>query len=221
MKIFHGLFLSTLITALMSCGGDSSKIKISDGPYYDGDSLGNGIHYVFKNKVMISRIPMKEKMVHGLAEEWYNDGTLRRRANYDAGRLDGLSTEYYETGSVYSETPYVSNKIHGTQYKYKKDGSTASEIPFENGDPVPGIKEYKDGVLIEQPSIVSVRKGQIVELKLSDNNKKVEFFMISPDGKRSKIQTENGIGKYFSNVKGTVRAVYTTSFGNKAAVDSK
>ena len=221
MKNLCVLFLSTLMAALTSCGGNSSKRTVSDGPYYDGDSLGNGVYYVFKNKIMISEIPMKEKMAHGSAKEWYNDGTLRREANYENGSLEGLSTEYYETGSVFCETPYVSNKIHGVQYKYKKDGSIASEAPFENGDPVPGIKEYKEGVLIEQPTIVSVKTGKNIELRLSDNNKKAEFYMISADGKKSKIQTDEGVGKYLSNIGGTIRAVYTTPFGNNAAVDSK
>lgn len=227
MKLFYTLLVA--ITLLTACGDGENKNKsgrpkaIENGPVYVGDSVGNGIQYVYKNWVLVSEIPMKNKDAHGLAKEYYDDGKIHHERNFKEGYLHGKLVEYYPTGEKYIEADYTNNKLHGTKYRYKKDGTIVFEVPYNMGQPIPGIKEHDgSGKLIEQPTVVFTKHGNVLEMKMSDNNKSAEFFQLL-DGDILRIQTDNGVGKVNigSAKKGDikVRATYKTMFNNKAAVD--
>ncbi|MDR1056373.1 MAG: hypothetical protein LBL90_11275 [Prevotellaceae bacterium] len=228
MRIVYSLVLAAalLFTACGSGDNKSKKPKAKEnGTQYVGDEQGNGIQYAYKNWILVSEIPMKEKDVHGLAKEYYDDGKIHFERNYNMGKLEGMVIEYYSTGEKYMETLYVNNKIDGTQYRYKKDGTIIFEVPYEKGLPIPGIKEHDaNGKLVEQPTIVFTRKGGNLEMKMSNNTKAANFYQIV-DTDKFKVPSEDGVGKLaLGNApKGSlkIRAAYRTAYGNMGAVEAQ
>lgn len=225
-KVYIYTLVAVLFLAACADGGNTNKRpkSIANGPQYVGDSLGNGVRYVYKNYILVSEIPMTEQMAHGVCKEFYDDGKIKLELNYNMGMRDGMQTEFYETGEKYVETPFTDNKIDGTKYRYKKDGTVVFEVPYKKGLPVPGIKEYDgSGNLVEQPSIKFTRKGGTLEIKLSDDNASAEFYQVT-EGELLKVPSEKGIGKLtLGNAKKgdlTIRASYKTAYGNKAAIDA-
>ena len=230
MKLIYSLIIIASLLFVAACGGEntSGKPKAKEnGEQYVGDEQGNGIHYVYKNWIIVREVPMKNGDAHGVWKEYYNDGKkLRLEINYSMGKKEGMSTEYYDTGEKYVETPYVNNKIDGTQYRYKKDGTIVFEIPYKNGMPIPEIKEYDSkGKLVDQPSIKLTRKGSSLEMSMSNETKSAKFYMITDDNKLMEIPTNDGIGMLALNgiQKGSlkIRGTYTTAYKNKAAVDTQ
>ncbi|MGE4287490.1 MAG: toxin-antitoxin system YwqK family antitoxin [Salinivirgaceae bacterium] len=79
---------------------------------------------------------------HGIAHNYYSDGTVHSEIHYLNGMKQGNSTWYYQSGKKYRVTPYLNNNRNGIQQKFYENGILMAEIPFKNDTLQPGTKEF-------------------------------------------------------------------------------
>ena len=211
--------------AFAACNSEPSKPKPpKDGVYYDpADDTVNFTKYIYKNGIVVSEQSFKDNRIEGTTKEYYENGKLRITVEYADAKRNGMSVVYYQGGSKRSEVPYKDGKINGVEVNYYEDGTIASKVPYENGTPVPGIEEFKkDGVKLEQPSIVFKPKGSNVEAHLSNNSyRNVKFYRME-DGKAVELPLNGSAGSLRNVRRGTViRAVYKTPFANDGVVEAR
>ena len=77
---------------------------------------------------------------HDKYEEWYENGQLKKRFNYEKGHLDGLAEEWYENGQLKKHLNYEKKQLIGLAQIWYENGNKAVEGKFE----YPGIYEEKD-----------------------------------------------------------------------------
>jgi antitoxin component YwqK of YwqJK toxin-antitoxin module len=70
---------------------------------------------------------------HGLAKEWYDDGTPKYEDNYKDGKYHGVSKGWYENGIPKYEWNYKDGKYHGVYKVWRNDGTPKSERNYKDG----------------------------------------------------------------------------------------
>jgi len=136
--------------------------------------------------------------VHGVRATYYEDGkTLYSKQTYDNGKKQGPATWFYIDGKVFKRTNYKEGKRDGLTRIYYKDGSISAEFEAENGNVLPGLKEYsEDGTLlkaypeIEFKEINLLASKNRLDLEISCTKKRsgVKFFILNEkDGETSRV----------------------------------
>lgn len=181
MKNCTLLIAALLAIAFFSCDGLNSTEKKSK-------NIKNGIVKQYRTgNILKNEISLKDGKRHGMSKNYYKDGkSVHQQIEYKMGKKHGEAITYYENGNVYQITPYVEGEIDGIRKKYRENGKILSEIPYRNGLPCKGLKEYLlDGTIKKQyPKIVFSTKDNILKngkyelyVKMSDNSKKVDFYV--------------------------------------------
>jgi antitoxin component YwqK of YwqJK toxin-antitoxin module len=80
----------------------------------------------------------------GTRLEWYADGTLSRRAEYEAGELNGADIRYHRNGKIRFETQYSKGEKSGSYKSYAQDGSLMASGTYSEGKKT-GIWKSYDG----------------------------------------------------------------------------
>src|SRR3972149_2971342 len=62
---------------------------------------------------IITTVPYKGDIKHGMAKHFYPDGSVSMEIPYINNKKHGESIYYYQDGSVYRTTPYVNDKKEG------------------------------------------------------------------------------------------------------------
>ena len=207
------IFFTTLFYT--SCNSSSTEIRTVTGTdLADTLKSDEGFTGVYKSfhpdGYLYSEVSYLDGKKDGISKRFYSDGKVHSIIEYKGGKKIGVSKWFYTSGEVYRETPYTDGKIDGIQKKLYRDGTIQAEIPFVNGDRKIGLKEYNErGTLRESyPEIevrtvdrISTHGRYTVELRLSNNSKKVKFYLNAvsdslflPDGKNY-LLTEDGIGR--------------------------
>jgi len=102
-------------------------------------------------------VEMLNGVYHGIAHNYYKNGSVHTIINYKNGKKEGLSTWFYENGTPYLETPFVNGEKQGIQKKYYDSGKIMAEIPYNKNELQPGTIEYsKLGKPIEKISSINV-----------------------------------------------------------------
>ena len=55
----------------------------------------------------------KNNILNGLHKEFYENGQLKEKGNFIAGKEDGLHEEFYENGKIWIRRNFVDGKING------------------------------------------------------------------------------------------------------------
>lgn len=107
----------------------------------------------------------------GPSLSFYDDGTRRAEAHFEAGELDGSYREWHRNGQVALEVRYNGGKKDGVERQFYPDGAKLSERRFEMGVPsgtyhewhADGTEalrsEYRDGAL-DGPASTWYANGQ-------------------------------------------------------------
>ncbi len=136
--------------------------------------------------------------VHGVRATYYEDGkTLYSKQTFSYGKKQGPATWYYLDGKVFKRTNYVDGKRDGLTRIYYKDGSLLAEFEAENGNVLPGLKEYKeDGTLVTSYPEIQFKEIDLLasknrlDLEISCTKKRsgVKFFILhEKDGETSRV----------------------------------
>lgn len=72
---------------------------------------GNVVDECFVKKQIVSRLEIKIDENHGVAEHWFDNGTLKSQEEYKNGRRHGICRTWHENGQMQYETYYENGKI--------------------------------------------------------------------------------------------------------------
>jgi len=70
------------------------------------------------------------------SKRFYDNGQLRREAQYENYSLSGKEKTYYYGGQLFKEGEYQDMKPHGMTTFYNKQGDVDCQIKFEQGKAV-------------------------------------------------------------------------------------
>jgi hypothetical protein len=170
----------------------------------------NGLHkFYYPDGKLYLEINYRDSLPDGMFRQYFKSGILFEETTYRMGIKHGQSKKFHGNGRLFTDTPYDSGRIHGIQKKYRSDGTIAFEAPYYYNNPCVGLKEfYLSGRMVDKyPTIVVkaenklLKEGEyILQLTLSDNTKRVEFYKGKlTDGKYigedvKVIHTRDGVG---------------------------
>lgn len=234
----HLLFILIILAIAISSCNTKPSPKKQKAAKADSTEI---IQRYYKNTkdVVEYKIPVLKgtNIKHGIQKRYYRHGSLYSAIAYKNGKRTGKAYTYYQAAvgvkpNVWKELMYVDNKLHGICKRYHKDGTLQAVYEYKNGNPAIGLKEYKpSGVLIKQPEIIvstlQTGRGLYISAQLSDNNKKVDYYIgelseykYLPKGLKG-LQVKNGMGEAIldgSIKKITITAVFTTRYRNSCLV---
>jgi hypothetical protein len=134
----------------------------------------------------------EEGRVNGMRVTYYPDGkTIYSKLTYEHGIKQGPSIRYYDNGQVFEYTGFGDGKKNGLTRKYYKDGMLLSECEYENGNVLPGLKEYdSEGNLIKSyPEIrfreinrLATRDRIDLQVYCTERNRGVKYFLLDQTG---------------------------------------
>ena len=80
-----------------------------------------------------SSVILKDGKPDGPFLMYYENGTLKVECLYDNGKAVGYLKGYYENGTRYYKMPYTDSKEDGVQFWYYENGDLKSEITKKDG----------------------------------------------------------------------------------------
>lgn len=78
----------------------------------------------------------ESKQLQGELTAYYSDGSVARRAHYEAGKLNGAYKSFHANGKPSAEGTYLADTKQGLWKEYYDDGKQRSEIEFNRDTPV-------------------------------------------------------------------------------------
>ncbi|MFC1584009.1 toxin-antitoxin system YwqK family antitoxin [Fibrobacterota bacterium] len=91
--------------------------------------------------------PEGRKIKHGEYKEWYPDGQLERKLNFEIGLKHGVETHYHKNGKKKRETGWRLNKHHGSDNSWWETGGPRSTDHYAEGIlEGESIHWYADGI---------------------------------------------------------------------------
>ena len=105
-------------------------------------SVLEGIFTTSRNKILYSKVTYKDSLKHGLYLEYFPDGAIRARGNFDQNLQSGKFEQFYVTGkpSVVQNFKIITDAkgvkksvLDGREEKYKQDGKIYSEGSYQEG----------------------------------------------------------------------------------------
>lgn len=101
--------------------------KAGGGPF-------TGIMYEqTSDKRLISEVPLKEGVVHGMARGWHDNGQLEVEEPFENGFSHGLRTRWHPNGKKRSEATIVHGELHGAFTEWHENGQIAVRMELVHG----------------------------------------------------------------------------------------
>lgn len=160
MVTINRIYIAFWLVFMLLCSCSNSQNREIE--YYDDGSLKS--EYFLKNE-------LKE----GDFVEYFKNGKVKYRINYEAGKKSGKAIYYYETGEIYGVTYFKNDVNHGETRNYYKNGKMKDFGIFYDGVIRGDMTEYReDGTLRKKLHIVNYQKKQKTSGILTyDNGEKV------------------------------------------------
>ena len=192
--LLNPLMLFLMFSVCLSCNRSTNQEEVPD--------IENVAETIVKRREdgTISSVNQVNEFnrVHGVRATYYEDGkTLYSKQTYENGKKQGPATWYYIDGKVFKRTNYKEGKRDGLTRIYYKDGSISAEFEAENGNVLPGLKEYsEDGTLVtDYPEIhfreldfLSSKNRLDLEIYCAKKRSGVKFFILhEKDGETSRV----------------------------------
>lgn len=219
MKLLRYLVYPIVLFVVLSC--DKNSGRSSDPRDSTSTDSDNVRRTYYEDGKIHKEMPYANGAKNGVAKEYYQNGKVFQEVTYVNNSREGVAKRYYNTGILSQETPYENDLMHGVQKRYRRGGDLMAEIPYDEGHLCIGLREYTtDGKLkFRYPEIVItpidliLKENQyILEVKMSDDSKGVEFFVGKLEkGKYIKeeingVTTLDGVARiYFSVARGDMR----------------
>lgn len=123
--------------------------------------------WYFPNGQKQQECEYKNNILHGLFQEWYENGQPKSRQSLYEGLLDGPIKTWKQDGTIQLEAQYSKDKKHGYFITYYDNGQMIRKDLYENGILIEGQCFNRDGTTTEYfPYIVYPRfNGGFPELK--------------------------------------------------------
>lgn len=82
---------------------------------------------------LLSEIPLKAGLAHGIARGWYPSGQLEVEEPFSQGKSNGTRSRYHENGKVRSIATIVVGTLEGPFKEYHDNGQLAAEMTLVKG----------------------------------------------------------------------------------------
>ncbi len=82
-------------------------------------------------------------------QENYEDGSIRKIANYSNGNLDGEVFSYSALGKIQKKEQYKKNMLNGTSYHYSENGILKASVEYKDNKKDGFVRIYYPGGKIE------------------------------------------------------------------------
>lgn len=117
---------------------DKSDLQRRDGVWQvksSGETVtGILVEYDPQNaEQLISEIPLKEGLAHGVARGWHPNGQLEVEEPFVNGKSHGTRTRYHANGQVRSVATIVEGVLQGSFKEYHDTGQLAVEMTLVDG----------------------------------------------------------------------------------------
>ena len=145
---------------------DKSMLERRDGVWLVKETAqpftGMMLEYQSENpKQLLSEIPLKEGLAHGLTRAWHPDGQLEMEEPFVNGKSHGTRTRYHPNGKIRSIATIKQGVLHGPFKEYHDNGQLAVEMNLINGvGQGPSRAWYPSGKL---KAVVQLKDGEKVE----------------------------------------------------------
>lgn len=132
--------------------------------FVDTDFDNPNIKYVIEPRSFgaeKSRYTLLNNVLHGLEQEWYSNGDIKYRVNYDNGVKQGLEEKWYKNERLASRTKYVNGVKQGLYKEWYESGNIKLQVKYVKGVKQGVQKEwYETGELLSQTNYVdNLRHG--------------------------------------------------------------
>lgn len=128
--------------------------------------------------------------LHGWAIDYWPNGKIQQKTNWDRGTTIGKRYYYYIHGQVACEIPYINGRIEGQISYWASDGTLLSKGQYKDGKPSNGefIKDFNLFVrrVAAGPDVI-IRKGIFEVVRYSDGKRIGNKYL---DNDRTKIELE-------------------------------
>lgn len=123
--------------------------------------------WYFQNGQKQQECEYKNNILHGLFQEWYENGQSKSRQSLYEGLFDGPMKTWKEDGTIQLEAQYSKGEKHGYFITYYNNGQIIRKDLYEHGTLIEGQCYNRDGTVTEYfPYIVLPRfNGGPPELK--------------------------------------------------------
>ncbi|WP_284652243.1 toxin-antitoxin system YwqK family antitoxin [Flavobacterium terrisoli] len=103
--------------------------------------------WYYHNGAVERRAEFKNNNPNGRMVTYYSDGKLQSEVGYNNGILDGFSRNYFPNGKMQAEVEFVNGKMNGRYIKYKNESNLKELMHFKNGVFDGPIETYEKGFL--------------------------------------------------------------------------
>lgn len=113
---------------------EDEHLEKNKGIYYFNDQLFTGQIYKL-NEVgdTVFILKVEEGCKNGLSRYYWNNGNLKRTANFKHNIYHGEVIDYFENGNIYSIFNYVDGHESGLQQVWKSDGRIKAKYEVVKG----------------------------------------------------------------------------------------
>lgn len=114
-------------------GRNKSKTVIKEIGCWENNKQ-NGLFQLYTDDgILLDSGYFKDGERHGLTEQYYLNGSLKIKANYNQGKKNGICENYYDNGIPYQIGEYQNGKRTGTIKQFYPDGSLQIEQEYQYG----------------------------------------------------------------------------------------
>jgi len=122
-------FLSSCLEKTASPPVDAGSLQWKNDVYYsEGKTFTGSFQRLHANGKIRALVDLKNGLYHGVAREYYEDGTQATEVHFAKGVRHGPNTYWREDGSLLKEQIFKRGKLI-SETGYKEDGSSYQREP--------------------------------------------------------------------------------------------
>ena len=135
--IIYILFIILIDSCSSEQGVSIDKIKVEaleDKNYFFYNSKKySGRIYGKDNKMLTLEFNVLNGLYHGLYQEFYENGFIKKEINYNKGVLQGYERTFFKNGKLSESINYNDGNFHGVRNVYWENGMLKETNSFSNG----------------------------------------------------------------------------------------
>lgn len=103
------------------------------GEYLNMKRHGAWSYFSYYDKHLSYKASYKNGLKDGVAESYFQDGTVAERVNYKENRRNGKWQQFYPSGKLKIDSQYNNDKLHGAFTLYYPEGTIETTGAYLNG----------------------------------------------------------------------------------------
>ncbi len=139
---------------------ENGSVKSID--HFDNNGLTDTSLYYYKNRIIQSRIPYHNNLIHGTVQYYFNCGDIKEISPFSDGMHNGTTYTYYSNDRIASKMNYVNDTLEGLYFTYYTCGAIQESYHFRHGKTTGNYNQYySTGALKETGNYVDdLKEGE-------------------------------------------------------------